>query len=809
MSQHRPFAQRYSAKLPERYRRILLELYQNEAIAEKTSEVQSHYDNMLEIFLHTHTVDYPIPLTRFTKDVNFTEAIDLNGGSGSITIRMPHDVFSILFQGEGLEPSTGHWITIRRRIQNPFVKRGDTFKRRPLPKAPTTVKRTIEEVRDEIRSARASIDDDYYSQSIDFAAWGINLLRDRVDEAQRANQQYKEEREAVIEANKSDFKSFQDKMDKIYYETFFFGTINTIHYSFMPNPNGLSNISDIRLGLRGWEHPLKTATYKIVNANIRAPQRPTTEGETPAEDSASTGESGGRFIIDSTLYKEIIKAVAQGIRTAEDPKDAIEGLLDIFAYQKIPYSVSRSNISIRELIRFLENDTWGIRKREHSIEGTPRETNGLTADAVKEYLEAEGKTLTDQVGRKWTYAELAGKTALELDKIFGIKDDPNAGVTVTGHRSKPIGKEIKVCTKKEDLPPSAGLLRHMLPDKVTLFRNVGRFRELLSQNGTLWTRILGSFVADPSLIEFYPVIVPVTKEDIASGWKPRGGYAYQSGFQLCFIWRVKPLRPNEALNAAFYNDQIDAINRGYKVWEQLPNTELTLAAEKLDDFESNSSNTSIAMNAQNLINMEVAYDEEGRVNAAYLENAFLRSQNNLKFGTLTQPVIDNHSAQIHGFKMFEINYPYLDATVHKNERDALTEKAYMVMRDQGEGAYGILQFIGMFGGDLKPGIWLSVIFNSKFVAHQGTDAVASHEDNIAVVDLSADEITHTYSAWEESNILTCMVNSVQSSIVVDQATGNQIRTTVIRYNRGKFNGCPTLLPIRHEFGRPQTPTGVS
>lgn len=737
-------------------KKALIKLYENEDVAKTDSDASDYSTQPLDIFLHTHACPFPIPIKQFTTSVQWNETSRLSQSAGNLMLRMPFQMFQLFFQGEGTEPSTGHFITIRKKTTNPFKASGKEFKKRPKPEVS-------------------------FSSLNDLSVEGI---------AQRAKEQAEFEREEAARLER-----FNNKRERIYYETLWLGQISTISFSVIGHPgSGTSTYSDINLGLVSWEYPLKTSNYKIVNANInRDKQADPDDVETTHVvdgDYSGVSSSGGRFIIDNDLFKDLVKSITQSVKTAEDPKIGIQQILQVFGYQKLPHSLYKSSISIRQMIKEVEEYDPKAVDLLNSIIGTPEETDA-SLDTVQKRMAHFGITeLLDDTGRTWTQQEASTLTLIQFKETF------TGGITVevTGTTSPSIGGEIRVCTVLEDLPPSAGYLRQILPTKLQFFKNVSRFKELLQQNGTPWTRILGSFVPDPNIIEFFPLMINYTRDDLLSGWKPTGRMTTVAGFQLCLIWRIKPLRPDEFLDRGHYNDLINYYNSKGKMWRNLKETNIQLKSEKIGDDDNSMTHSSLLLNTMHVEDIGINYREEGRCNGAYLEHAFLRSESNLKFGTLSQPVIDTGNAQHYGFKMYEANYPFMDATVKKDVRDALTERVYCTQRDEGEGAHGRITMRGLFGNPLRPGMFCTISFDEKTNALQGLQGVGSYHDQHCMTTIGGAYV---------DQLFTFYVHTVTYAYSV-QPDGFILQQTIIEYSRGKFTGLPTLLPEEHKFGRPQT-----
>jgi len=742
-------------------KKALIALYERDELSMKNEETGTGLGitSSLDIFLHTHQVPFPIPLKKFITGVNWSETSTLNQANGVMTLRMPFNVFQMFFQGEGTEPSTGHWVSIRRQTQNPFQASNVEFKKRPMPKIKLSPIPSVTEIAEEA------------ARQVDFEK----------QEEERLNR-------------------FNRKKERIHYEVLWLGQISQIGFSVIGHPgSGTSTYSDITLNLMNWEYPLKTSNYKIINANIDRAKQPNPDNveTTSAEQGNFSGiaSSGGRFIIDTEVFKELTKAITQSVATAEDPKFGIKQILDVFAYMKLPSSIYKTNLSVRKLIKEVsEYEPPKTSALLASIVGTPEELDG-SLDTVAKRMAFFGLTkLIDSEGRQYTQQEAQEMTLIVFKATF-VDEDPNATVTVTGFSSPSMGSQIKVCTVLEDLPPSAGYLRQMLPTKLLFFKNVNRFKELLTQNGTAWTRILGSFVPDPNIIEFFPLIVHYTQEDLKSGWVPSGRIS-TTGFQLCLIWRIKPLRPYEFLDRGHYNDLIHHYNKKGNMWRELEDTNIQLKSEKIGDDDNNMTHSSLLLNTLHVESLQVNYREDGRCNGAYLEHPFLKSESNLKFGTLSQPVIDTRNAQHYGFKMFESSYPFMDASVKKDVRDALTERVYCTQRDEGEGASGVITMRGIFHHPMRPGMFCSLVFDEQTNASQGLQGVGNYHDNHVV--------TEDGEAYVDQ-IFTFMVNNISYNYQA-MPDGYMMQQTIINYNRGKFTGLPTLLPIEHRFGRPQKTT---
>jgi hypothetical protein len=736
-------------------KKALIELYEGEDISRTNDEASSEYSTQpLDIFLHTHACPFPIPIKKFTTSLTWSETALLSQAQGSLSLRMPFQLFHLFFQGEGTEPSTGHWISIRRRTENPFRAAGTEFKKRPKPEVKFSGIPTVNQI-----TEQAKIQAEF------------------------------EKRE------ESRLKSFNRKMERITYELLWLGQIETISFNVFGDPgSGTSVYSDINIGLMNWEYPLKTSNYKIVNASIdRAKQANPDDVETieaPGNDFSGISESGGRFIIDNDIFKELVKAITTSVSTAEDPKIGIKQILDVFGYQRLPGSIYKTNLTVRKMIKEVEEYKPKPIKIEKSAVGTPEELDA-SLDTVQKKMAHFGLTeLVDQSGRTWTQQEAANLTLISFQETFV---DTPVVVTVTGTTTPAMGGEIKVCTVLEDLPPSAGYLRQILPTKLQYFKNITRFKELLTQNGTPWTRILGSFVPDPNIIEFFPIIINYTRDDLKAGWKPQGQSLAAAGFQLCLIWRLKPLRPNEFLDRGFYNDLVKLYNQKGNMWREIEETDLQLKSEKIGDDDNNMTHSSLLLNTLHVEDISINYKESGRCNGAYLEHAFLRSESNLKFGTLSQPLIDTSNAQKYGFKMFEANYPFMDATVTKDVRDALTERIYCTQRDEGEGAYGRMTMRGLFHHPMRPGMFCSLVFDSKTNAMQGLQGVSSYTENAVMTTLGNAYVDQVFTFHVHS--ITYQYSSQPDGFILQQ--------TIVDYSRGKFSGLPTLLPTEHKFGRPK------
>lgn len=783
---------------------ILLSLYQNDILTKTAAAavIDPEEQNKVNVYLHTHACDYPIPITRFITRLEWSETSSMNGGTCSFALKMPIDVMQLLFQGDGMEPTTGHWITINRKTNNPYFARGDKFKRRPAPVRPEGVASSMEE-------AAASVSEEVTLMQLeaeppitlsDIAAWGVLEL-------QKRSQDFIQYRKQVEEHRKDEQKArerFQRRIDKIYFETFWLGQITNMNFRFAPQfgeePTGPVMMSQIEVSCQSWEYPLKTATYKIVNANIRRDNRTTEQidDEAVTEDAdgtpASEAGQGARFIVTHDTFKAIIKDVADSIRSAQDLRVPMEKLLTIFAYQKMPWSITRSSNQVRNLIKELaEYNPPNLIKMIQTPVGTAEELAQKRKTIQEMMAREEIDQLVGPDGRVYQIDQVINLSLEEIEKQFFSQYVDE--VTVVGERAPPIGKEILVATKQSDLPESAGFLRQLLPETPLFTKDAGRFRELLQQNGTCWTRLVGSFVPDPNIIEFFPVIINFTNDDLKAGFRPRGMMAVQTRRQLCLIWRIKPLRPNEILLKSYYNDKVDFYNSLPYHWRELEKTTLDLASTRIASEDATSMCQSMVLNTLGMQDMQITYDEGSKINGCYLEHAFARSESNLKFGVLSQPYIDTTAAQFHGFKMYEANFPFLDATVTKHERNALTEKAYCALRDEGEGAFGSITYRGLIVNSVKPGIWVSIPFDHiGFDPKPGIAGVIDYDNNVYYADPEGAVVT--------DNILTCMVTAVRHHIII-RPDGFREETTRIDFMRGKFKGMPTILPKQHDFGRPQ------
>lgn len=768
---------------------LVSELYQDEIIAQTNVKHNNKTtENLLEVFLHTHQIYTPIPITKFIKDVRWSESVSQDGSSGTLSLRMPFAIFQLLFKGEHLEPSTGHFITMRRQIpsENPHV--GEIKRTAP----PAYEGPTAAEI---IQANRASF------------PIGIPSASDLAEAVQEETQLRESHIQAAQQQEDERIQRLERKRDQIFYQTFWVGVITNMEFSLAPNlGDGLTTMSDIRIQMGSWETMLKTTMYKIVNADIDRRQRtPEDDDATETEESSSQqAVTGARFIVTKDLFKQMIREIKGSISNAQDPKVGLTQILNIFGYHRIPRSLKMNNTHVRKMLEELEKikqerkGDRGRLVRERSILGTGQE---VTSDGTSILILMQKlgiSALIDSNGRQYSLEEATQMTAAQFEQTFVLPAEDS--VTVLGKTYLQLSEQVKVCTVKEDLPPSCGFLRHLLPDRVIHFKNLNRFVEIVQQQGTPWTRMLGSFVVDNNIIDFYPLVVPVTKDDIRSGWKPVGSTARTGGFQMCLIWRVKPLRPGEIINKEYYNEYVNYANKHLDAWRKMEQTTINFAHDKLPlDPDGEMSVSAMGIDNRYIEAVTFNYSEGGKTNGAYLEHPFMKSQNTLKFGTLSQPVIDTYSAQHYGFRMYEAQYPFLDATKDRVERDAMTEKVYCIMRDIGDGSRGAVVMRGIHTSPLKPGIWIAFGFDNVFNPAHGMDSVINDTRGTYF----DKEIKGAAASLNFTPLFVCMVDAVVHHYTVDPIEGSLIKTTELAYSRGKFFGGPTLQPERHDFGRPE------
>ena len=763
---------------------IIKRLYEGELLSE--TEAEHGPDANLQVFLHTHQIEIPVPITKFVTKCRWTDSSTPNGGTGSITMRMPFAILNTLLMGEGLEPSTGHFITFRRRTasENRAVD-ADEIKRRPRP------------------NFDGQTAEQWLSQNV--ASFPLVTAQDLANAARAESANQREFAEAFENEENRRINRLKNKRDKIFFETFWCGIISNIQFGLVPSEDGLETHTDVTLTLQSWEYILKTTNYKIVNANIDRTKRSIDEDGDGIPDTFSSklGGTGARFIITNEIFKEIVRQVKNSVTTEQDPKIGIKQILSTFAYHRLPLSLKKGNLGTRKLFEELEklkaerkNNT---QKRIRSQVGTSQEIDGDQVSIDRIILQHGITEFKDKDGRVYSRTEINNMDPKVFYRKFVTElQGDSITVQVRGTRAVSLADNIKVCTVKEDIPPSCGFLRHLLPTKVEYFKNISRIQELLTQNGTPWTRILGSFVSDTNIIDFYPLIFPVTKEDIKAGYDPEGMLSIIAGYQLALIWRVRPLRPDEIINKEYYNDYSEFANQNLRAWREFNRTEIEFANDKLWTEDSESSPASMGLSNLSLHTVDFNYNEAGRVNGCYLEHPFLRSESNLKFGTLSQPMIDTWASQHYGFKMYEGQYPYLDATKNKLERDALTERIYCVMRDQGEGANGQAVFRGLHGNPLRPGIFVSFAFDKGSNPAHGMDSIVkqahgTYYDN---------QLNASLAPLNFTLLFTCMVDAITYDFFVNPQTGLVEKTTILNFSRGKFHGGPTIMPEAHDFGRP-------
>ena len=767
-------------------RAVLLRLYQNELIADVDSADWDVANPNIHVYLHSHSIPYPIPLTHYTTAFQFSESSGLEGMSGYIRFRLPFDLFALLFQGEGAEPSAGHWLTIRKRVTNIYKKRGDTFKRNKPPEG-----ETVAQVAESLRNRDVGTTDT------------VAIAQDVANQFERlaAAKQFEEELRQHKENEIDRKKSFDRKMSKIFFENMFIGQIDGISFQFTPvqDQNGITMMSEITCTLKGFDNPLRTSSYKIVNAQIDRKQKASPDDEeADVVEQDGVASTGGRFIINQPLFRKIIKQVADGITTSQDLKKPMEDLLSIFGYQKVPSSVTLSNTSIRKLIKSLSEYEYVEVDTSTELTGKPEEITSKLEKIRDQLFSAGENEIVDTTGRTWSLEEVARLTDDQIEKLFVGGE---SSITVYGSRSPYLGDEILVATKQSDLPESSGLLRSLLPETPLYTKDVGRFREIMNHNGSPWSRIVGSFVPDENLIELFPIVVPFDLDDIKKGFKPRGRIASVTKNQMVLIWRIKPVRPIDLINKRFYNTIVENYNKSKAVvsmWNEHEPTTIDFATTKLNDQESYTLAPSLQRDTSYVESLDVSYSENNKINAAYLEHAFLRSESNLKFGTLSQPMIDTESAQRYGFRMYEANYPFLTANVTKLERDALTEKAYVILRDEGEGAIGSIVFRGMHRNPMMAGTWLTLSLSTEHnigEAFPGSQALPEFDNYLK-------DSTASRPVQHSNYMLSCLIKRITTSYET-MLDGHTVRQTVVEFIRGKFvSGYPTRLPVRHDFGRP-------
>jgi hypothetical protein len=758
----------------EALKQFIKDELEGEVLVQDNLKLSNDYDSHIQVFLHTHAISVPIPISKYVTRLTFEQSMMGSYGTANISLRMPLHVLQLITQNEGTEMGTGHWISIRSVSDNPFV---DYYQ-----------KAAVTPISDKAMK-KAEADATAQAEK-DLGAGGATAAI-RAGMRQHLREKYLQKNKEALQAKKAKgLKRLKSAASNVYFKTFYIGQISNIDFGYRSDPNGTTRMTDVTLTVASFVFPLQTSNYKIVNADIDRSKKNATEEIEYLNSGLS--HSGARFIIDLETFKNQIIQIKNSVASAEDPKFGIEQLLRIYGYMLLPRSLITTSKSVKSMLSALEKIKTAIQTPKKTTVGTSKELLNLTKVAALKAKHKITQLKSNETGNIFTNEEASGLTEDQFMRIFTLDDD--ATIDVVGSKPLHIGWQIKVCTEKSDLPVSAAYLRSMLPDNTQYFRNIARFRELQQQNGTPWTRILGSFVPSPDLIDFYPVIVPFNEQDKKYGFVSYGDLADKTNTQLCLVWRIKPLRPWEALNTAFYNQSAASLNQDQVLWKKIEPTTITFKSEAVDSDGGAVWTYPMNISLDKITELSVGYDEAGRVNGAYLEHPFMSSENNLKFGVKTQPVIDVHNAQLYGFRMFESRYPFLDATKNKIQRDALTEKAYAIKRDTGAGAIGSFSMVGVAPDALWPGIWVQIHMDS------GEQAARDWWGNIQQGRNMIDRDGHRYPAH---NMLTCLVTSIVRSIDVD-ALGNKVRRTTVKFHRGKWNQSPTIMPVSHDFGRPES-----
>jgi len=311
-----------------------------------------------------------------------------------------------------------------------------------------------------------------------------------------------------------------------------------------------------------------------------------------------------------------------------------------------------------------------------------------------------------------------------------------------------------------------------------------------------------------------------------SSFKPPNSAMTSSlGGTPMIMWRFKPLPPEvivqkEVLNSISSNTAkiLDAI-RAPKEFSY------TTQAEKNRRFQYPSSPISSAtdyghfIKLDNVISLQTQLNETSRVNATYVENPILDTED-LTFtgGVLSEPQIDAFDALRHGLKMYDMNYPFKDLL--KGDSTAVAEYLYLLTTQQQRYYVGEI----MIKGDtelINVGTWLTVgdefaqledsigktqkEFQDNKRGRAGFGDTTKEENRMK----GMDERSKVISDDREQMILNsnahinrflrlgsfiCYVEEVMKAVQVDPTTGHMTQMMNIRFTRGSWGGFSQTLP---------------
>lgn len=749
------------------------------------SDLHHHHD----IYIFNHAIPVPIPITYFITDYNISETKRFPYTSGRIQLKLPYDLFRSIFTsttGACSQPDTGSYIAFYKRKLDTVDQNGmRNF---------TGTKESLTEIGLDMQCEHLGV-----VSGLSFNMAADQLTGQIISEAtivfssfihQIIEGEYRTTLFSIqdVEVNNRDYKG-QYTIDKDYYEV---PGSQTYYYRLNQYFEFVSEEIKAALGLPQTP-PTKPAqtTGKVQLPDwLRAP--PETTRSTAAPVRESIGDSMQRFL-HAFGYPLV-------------PPSLTLMPLDYIAYA---YAVMRGGVTnvVESFQRFI-------------AQGVPKEQVELlmrgTATALREYA-AKTTNLydinTDEVTEARQLDEIAAFDPSEVDLI----DLPDAKVADAAERQKRwdafikekaslslrVGDIIKIASCKKDVPPTS-CWREMLPAEAPFFKDFNRIRTLKSKSKSIFGLLYSTFVANEELFEIFPVLMPLTLDDIDPARSQEnyqvGPIHARLGVVPTIIYRMKPLVPGFALTESLINQSLERQSRhqtgkginpemlvGYK--PQIESAGISYGQQSYYDHTFGTAKEKdpkyvsgpFVLKLADVINLSMNWNDQNRVNGTYVEIPGTQSiVDKARYGMMSYPVIHGQEALKHGLRIKEYDYPFIDPTVVSTTKSsgnlatAMAEYAYVV-NGQGQnfssGSFQV-RYQGAHSQFIQPGVWIAIdMFPSQ------TDDNQTNFQNITGAGQKS-----IYSAYSEYMFL-CLVESVNINLDINDE-GHEVLMMSIGFSRG-------------------------
>lgn len=201
----------------------------------------------------------------------------------------------------------------------------------------------------------------------------------------------------------------------------------------------------------------------------------------------------------------------------------------------------------------------------------------------------------------------------------------------------------------------------------------------------------------------------------------------------------------------------------------------------------------VQIRKEQVLSMRFGQNDIDRINATFTNLPGVKNlSSRIKYGIMSDPVINNTAALKHGLRMYESTYPYFELSAYQGQKTnraddigqflsmaqdnytdmtrfkttALAERAYMIYGDEQKYFKGTLVCTSLVPQGIYPGCWAEV-----FMQDPTGDKI---DDQHAVLHLYVDSISHDYN--------------------VDIITGNVNVKSVISFSRGSYGATMPNFP---------------